>query len=173
MRYESSGLRVPGLFTKQALRWNEVSVRVKETKSKIMQWPLEQKVSKKSLGGRGFLQEHHSSAPFHGTSEHRLHVADSVRSLTLTAAFGFLKPIPVPLTRLPSPATNHSTFKFLPLLKLSSLRLPQLPGPSVLQPASIAAPPPPTLQPPKHPLICSHSGMLSISRENCTIRGLL
>ena len=130
--------------------------------------------SEQEKPGRGFLQEHHSSAPFHGTSEHRLHVADSVRSLTLTVAFGLLKPIPVPLTRLPSPATNHSTFKFLPLLKLPSLRLPQLPGPSVLQLASIAAPrPPPNTSASKHPLICSHSGMLSISRENCTIRGLL
>lgn len=66
MRYESSGLRVPGLFTKQALRWNEVSVRVKETKSKIMQWPLEQKVSKKSLGGVFFkntIAQHHSMGP--------------------------------------------------------------------------------------------------------------
>lgn len=83
----------------------------------------------------GLLWDHHSSAPSHKTTEHRLHAADHIRSLTLTRAFGLFRPAAAPLTsRLPSSATRHITFKILPLPKLRSLCFPQFHSPAVISP---------------------------------------
>lgn len=123
--------------------------------------------SEREKPGEGFLPEHQSSAPLHGTTEHRLHAAGHVRSLMLTGAFGLLRPVAVPLTSLPCSATRHIMFQILPLPKLPSLYFSQLPGPSVLPPAP--TPSPFRLQTP-HPLSCSHPGLLTTSRGNCILK---
>ena len=67
--YESSRLRAPGLFTKEALGWNEVSVGVIVIYNHAMASGAESEGEKP---GEGFFQEQQSSAPSHGAPEHRL-----------------------------------------------------------------------------------------------------
>ena len=69
LRYESSRPRALGLFTQEALGWNEVNVRLIVIYSHAM--PLEQKVRGEILGGFSSRTAEFGRIPW-GPPEHRL-----------------------------------------------------------------------------------------------------